>query len=217
MAEELQHLIDRIQKEAIDQSEAEAHRTVAKAKEKAAALLKEAEAKATARLQQAELDAKVYAERSQRTLEQAARDLLITVGQGIENILEDIVDEAVEKALDLEVLKQMLLKIATAYCTQPGTESRVEFLVSEADQKEIVRFFAEQYRQHLVKGINIHTDNGILQGFRVSFVNEHVYHDFSKPAIAEALSNFLRPHLAEIVHKAAREAGEPEAGDVKKA
>jgi V/A-type H+-transporting ATPase subunit E len=206
MAEELQHLIDRIQKEAIGNAEAEANRIVSQAREKAAGMIRDAEAKARARLEKADEDAKVFVERSTRTLEQSARDLLITVGQGVENILTDIVDESVEQAMPVSVLQQMLLRIAEAYVAKEGAESRIEFLISEEDQAEIIRFFADQYRQHLVRGVNIHTDNGVLKGFRVAIREDHVYHDFTKPAIAEALSNFLRGHLSEIVHRAAREA-----------
>ena len=35
-------------------------------------------------------------------------------------------------------------------------------------------------------------------------MNSHVYHDFTKEAIAESLVSFLRPQLAEIVHRVAR-------------
>jgi V/A-type H+/Na+-transporting ATPase subunit E len=213
MAEELQHLIERIQKEAIDKAEDEAERIVRSAREKASQLVKSAEAEAKARLEKADRDAQVYVERSRTTLEQAARDLLITVGQGIENILEDLVGESVDEAMDIELLKQMMLKIAQAYCEHRSGESRIEFLISEQDQQDLVKFFAEQYREHLVRGINIHTDNGILKGFRVSLVDEQVYHDFTRPAMAEALSQFLRKHLAEIVHRAAADTSSDENGD----
>ena len=61
MAEELQHLIDRIQKEAVQAAEDKAGHILSQAKEKAAAMVKEAEAKAKASLAkadaiQAELD-----------------------------------------------------------------------------------------------------------------------------------------------------------------
>jgi V/A-type H+-transporting ATPase subunit E len=210
MAEELKHLIERIQKEAVDKSEKDAAQIVAQAREKAAAAVKDAEAKARVILEKAEKDSRVFVERSQRTLEQAARDLLITVGQGIENILEDIVGESVKGAMDPEMLKQMMLKIAQVYATQGGAESRIEFLIDEKDQAQIVQFFADQYRQHLVQGLTIRAESGIAGGFRVALKDGHIYHEFTKPAIAEALCNFLRPHLAEIVHRAAREAGDGE-------
>ena len=210
MAEELQHLIDRIRKEAIAEAEAEANHLVSQARDKAAQLVKEAEDQAKAHLAKAEKEVEVFVRRSKRTLEQAARDVLITVGQGIENILHDIVNETLDEALDADLIQQMLLKIAESYCARQEKESRIEYLISEADQNAIVRFFSEEYRKQLIQGVQIHTDNGILKGFRVSFKDEHVYHDFTRPAIAEALGQFLRQHLSEIVHRAARDASETE-------
>jgi len=208
MAEELQYLIERIQKEAIEKAEGEAARIVAQAKEKAAALVKDAEAKARANLEKADRDAQVYAERSRQTLEQAARDLLITVGQGVEHILEDLVDDALNDALSPDTLKLMLGKMAEAYAQGGGAESRVDVLLNEADQADIIKFFSEKYREKMKQGVSIRTSNGILKGFRISFADGHVYHDFTQPAIAEALAHFLRDHLAEIVHRVARGGGE---------
>lgn len=210
MAEELQHLIERIQKEAVEKAEQDAAEIISKAKEKAAAIVREAEAKAKATLEKAEKDAQAFTERSRRTLEQAARDLLISVGQGVENILKDIVAEAVDKALSIDVLKQMLVKMAEAYAARAGSETRIDLLISPRDKEELIRFFAEQYRQRLLHGVEIHVDNELFKGFRVSFVQDHVYHDFSKQAIAEALTQFLRPQLAEIVHRVAQEESKTE-------
>jgi len=203
MAEELQHLIDRIQKEAVDTAEQQAAKILSQAKEKAAALVKESEERARANLEKADRDAKAYDERSQTTLKQAARDLLITVGQGVENILSDIVGGAVDKALRIEVLEQMLVKMTEAYFARGGTESRIEVLVSPQDEAQLKKFFAAQYHQKLAGGVEVHAANNIFKGFRVGVKGGQVYHDFTREAIAEALTNFLRQDLAKIVHAAA--------------
>ena len=204
MAEELQHLIDRIQKEAVQAAEDKAGHILSQAKEKAAAMVRDAETKAKTSLAKADKDAEAFTERSMKALEQAARDLLISVGQGVENILRDIVDESVDKALTLDVLKQMLVKMAEAYASRQGDESRIELLISEQDQKELIQFFADQYKAKMLHGVEVHVDSTVFKGFKVSFVDSHVYHDFSKEAIAESLVSFLRPQLAEIVHRVAR-------------
>lgn len=204
MAIELQDLIDRINQEAIEKGETAAGKLLTQAKAEAAALLKDAEAAAKARLEKAEKDSEVYVERSSRTLEQAARDLLIGVGQAIENIIQEIVSVSTDQALDPDTLKRMMVKMAEAYAEKNGAESRIEFIIGERDQAEIVSFFADQYRRHLVSGVDINIDHGVRKGFRVTLEGERVYHDFTKPAIAEALASFVRPHLAAIVHRAAR-------------
>ncbi|MBP7829604.1 MAG: ATPase [Kiritimatiellae bacterium] len=212
MAEELQHLIDRIQKEGVEKADAQAAKIIAQAKEKAAAHVREAEEKGKTLVAKGEKDAQAFMERSIRSLEQAARDLLITVGQGVENILSDLVAESVDKALTIQVLEQMLVKMAESYAARGGEESRIELLVNEKDQQEIVKFFGDRYKEQLVRGVKLHVDNDIFKGFKVSFADGRVQHDFTREAIAESLVNFLRPQLAEIVHRVAREGSQTDKG-----
>lgn len=205
MAEELEHLIEKLQSEAINKAEAEAAEIVSKAKEKAAGLVKDAEMKAEEILTNAEQDAQQYTERSTRTLEQVSRDLLISVGQGVENILDDLVRESLDEAMSIDVVKEMLVRMAETYISRNDKERRIGLLVSPEDQEVLIKFYAEQYRKKLGDSIEIRPDRSISKGFRVSFKDEHAHHDFTKEAIAEALARFLRPHLADIILKVARE------------
>lgn len=207
MAEELQPLLDQIRKEGIEKAEAEAAEILAQAKEKAAKTVREAEAKAAELLAKAETDSEVFTQRSIATLEQSARDVLITVGQGIENILSEIVTASVDEVLGIEVLEKMMVSMAKSCADQHG-ETRIELLVSEADQTELVKLFAKKYSDKMIEGIELHVDNEILKGFKVNFADDHVYLDFTQEAIAEALSAFLRPKLAEIVGRVAKTAVE---------
>ncbi|NOU35512.1 MAG: hypothetical protein HOO88_01865 [Kiritimatiellaceae bacterium] len=206
MAEELQPLLEQIRKEGVEKAEAQAAEILAQAKAKAAQTVREAETKAKGLVAKAETDAEVYTQRSTATLEQAARDLLITVGQGIENIIADIIAESVDSALKIEVLEQMMVKMAEACAANHG-ETRIELLISEADQKEMATFFANKYREKMIHGIELHTDKEILKGFKVSFADDHVYLDFTSEAIAASLTAFLRPKLAAIVSRVAKEPG----------
>ena len=208
MPEELQHLLDRIQTEAVDKAEQDSGKILSQAKDKAASIVADAELKAKERLVQADKEAEAFAARSTKTLEQAARDLLITVGQGVENILADIVDESADKALDVGTLQQMLVKMAEAYVARGGSETAIDVLLSEADQQQVAEYFKSSYRSALTDGMTLHSNNAILKGFQVTFKDGKVYHDFSREAISEALSALLRPQLSEIVHRVARESAE---------
>jgi len=204
MAAELQPLLEQIRKEGIEKAEAQTAELLAGAKAKAAQIVREAETRAKELVSKAEADAEIYTQRSTATLEQAARDLLITVGQGIQNIIADIIAESVDSALKTEVLEQMMIKMAQCCAANHG-ETRIELLISQKDQDDLVKFFAGKYREKMVHGIELHVDNEILKGFRVSFADDHVYLDFTREAIADALTAFLRPKLAEIVSRVAKE------------
>ena len=201
MSEELQSLLERIQKESVDKAEQQAGNIVTKAKEKAAALVKESEEQAKQNLAKADADAVAFTDRSQKTLEQAARDLLITVGSGVENLFAKLVKESVNESLSGNALNEMMGTIASKFAQEGG----VELTVSEADQASVSDYFKAKFADAVKNGgVTIKTDNEIISGFTVGMKAEDVYTDFTGDAIAESLMKFLRPQLADIVKEASQ-------------
>ena len=202
MAEELQHLIERIRKEGVESGEKAADSLVAEAKKKAAAIVAEAQKQAKDLVAKAETDATAFAERGRQTLQQAARDLLISIGGSVGDVVAGIVDAKVGAALAPDLVAQMLVKLAEAYA-KSGGEGGIVAMLGEADAAAVKELFAKEYQGKLAAGIQIESDKGIFMGFRVGAKGGQVFHDFTKEAIAESLASFLRPELAQIVKKAA--------------
>ena len=202
MAEELQHLIERIRKEGVESGEKAADALVAEAKKKATAIVAEAQKQAKAEIAKADADAVAFAERGKKTLEQAARDLLISIGGSVGNVVAGIVEAKVGAALTPELMGQMLLKLAEAY-GKDGGEGGIEAMLSAGDAAAVKAYFAQEYQNKLAAGIQIESNKEIFKGFRVGAKGGQVFHDFTQEAIAESLASFLRPELAEIVKKAA--------------
>ncbi|TVM14827.1 hypothetical protein DPQ33_16505 [Oceanidesulfovibrio indonesiensis] len=204
MSESLEHLIERLQQEAVQEAESKARTIVSNAQEKARAIVEQAEQEKAAIIENGREEAAAYEERAEAQLHQASRDLLISVKRGIENILELLVAEAVDEAMTIDVLKQMLAGIAQS-CAEKAGDHRLEFLLSPQDKEKLVAFFASRYREKMASGVKIRVDQEIEKGFKVAFKEGEVYLDFTNEAVAEALSLYLRPRLAEIVKVAARE------------
>lgn len=199
MAEELKHLIEQIQKEGVEKANAQAEILISQAKEKAAKIVKEAEHKAHEMLLKAKNESEAFAERSVKTLEQAARDLLITVGQGCEKVVTTVLDKEVGGALSGELLEKMILSVIAQ-----NKGGAIELSVSDSDKVALAAFCAGQAKQS-GQTIELSTDSEILSGFKVSFKDKNVYLDFSGEAVANALGSFLRPELAKTVSGIARE------------
>jgi len=199
MAEELKHLIDQIQKEGVEKAEEQAAAILSKAKDKAAKLVAEAEQKAADLLAKSETEAEAFAERSVRTLEQAARDLLITVGQGCEKVVTETLGQQIDKTIDSGLLEKMMLSVIEQHQGESA-----KFSMSEADQKALAAFCAEQAKKS-GQEIELTSDTEVLSGFKVGFKGSNAYLDFTGEAVADALSAFLRPELAKIVSSVARE------------
>lgn len=203
MAEELQHLIDRIQREAVDTGEQQAAKIVAQARDKAAAIVRDAEIQAATLIEKAKTDAQQFTLRGQQALAQSARDLLITVGTGVEKIFAKLVIDAVDQAMDAATLQSMLEKVIDHYLA--GNTGAVEVLLNEADRSALSQLFQRRFATELAQGLTITIDPRTAKGFKVRLRDKHIEHDFSREAIADAVAQFLRPALAETVYKIARE------------
>ena len=199
MAEELKHLIDQIQKEGVEKAEKQADEILAQAKAKAAKIVSEAERKVEELKAKAKTEAESFAERSKKTLEQAARDLLITVGQGCERVVSEILGQEVDKKLKGDLLEKIILNIV-----EQAPADGLALAVSPEDQKALTAYCATLAKKKK-KPIDLVSDSEILSGFRVTFKGDNAYLDFTGEALADALSAFLRPELAKITSQVARE------------
>ena len=199
MAEDLQLLIERLQREAVDEGQRRARAIVDEAEARAGVIVREAEANAERLLERAARDAEAFTERSTFALEQAGRDLLIAVSQAVERLLGSLVHESLMEELRPGLLAEMLGKMADAYAARGGRERRMQVLLGEDDIEELVRLYAQRYRDRVREGVELKLDNSVVKGFRLVMVDEHVEHDFTIDAIADALTHHLRPHLAKIL------------------
>jgi V/A-type H+/Na+-transporting ATPase subunit E len=204
MAEELKSLIERIQKDGVDKARAEANDIISAAKKQAEDLVKKAGKKAEEIIKQAEDDAKIHAERGARTMAQAARDVLIAVGSGVEKLFKSLISDSVGESLTPDGMMRMMTALAQGYAEHGLSESRIEMLISPEDLDKLKQLYSEKYAQAIGKGVEIRSDDNIIKGFKVSLNNGKVWHDFTMEAIADAMADFLRPQLEQIVREAAK-------------
>ena len=167
MAEDLQNLIERIQKDAVEKADAQSAEIIAKAKAEAASIIKNAETEAKAKLEKADKDAEVYTERSNKALEQAARDVLISVGRRLESMVNGILSLQVEKNLNDSTIKEMLLLLAKNYAS-----SEMGVVFSAADKAKLESFVIGQGsrcrgsgRKRFGHQVRIPPENGRWQSF----------------------------------------------------
>lgn len=198
-----QALIDRLQREAVEEGERRAQAIVEEAEEKAAAVVRQAESQATTLREQAERDAEATLQRGTRALEQAARDLLIGLRQAIDEVFDGLVRESLDDALTPDVIADMLVKMAESYAARGGRERRMSVLLSSEDLEVLARLYTKRLHDRLPQGIELHLGSDLRKGFRVALTDEGVEHDLSLESIADALGEHLRPQLAELLPRAA--------------
>lgn len=190
MAEELQHLLEKIQHDGVEKANAASTAIVAEAKSRAEAVVREAEARAEALRAKAESDAAAFEERSRKTVAQAARDAVLDVKASIAKLLEDLLAKDVHAALsDCANSAPLVMDAIRA----AGTDAEV------AAGARLAEALRAQLAAKAADGLKVVLDESTGAGFSVRLDGGRVEHDFSEAAIAKSLSRRLRPDLAALV------------------
>jgi V/A-type H+-transporting ATPase subunit E len=200
MAENLQNLLNRIQQDGVEKANAEAESIVSKAKQEAAELIRSAEELKASMIAEAERESRTFAERGEKALQQAARDVVLSIGDALDRTLGGVIDSRLGKAMTDDVLKQMIVKVVEAYSSSGS--SGAEIALSTEDEEKLSSFFMNELATAVREGCVIRGDGKITSGFRVSMAEGHVSHDFTGEAIGDALARLVRPHLAEVTRRA---------------
>ncbi len=188
MAEELQQLLEKIQRDGVDKANAEAAAIVAKAKAEADAIVKKAQEDAAAAEAKGKADAEAYAARAKETISQAARDAVLKVKDDVTKLLTKLIAEDVTAALATEAV--------------PLAADAVKELVTGSATAEIaaapklVDALRAQLAAQAQGGVKVVSDETTGAGFTVRLDNGRVEHDFTDAAIADALAQRLRADLA---------------------
>ena len=190
MAEELQSLIERINRDGVAKAKAEADRIVVAAKEQAAKLVNEAKAEADRYAAAAKEEASAATLRAEETLRQAARDAIIAVENAVGRLLEKILAENVDAAL---------ANPATA-ATLAGDAVRDLIATGEISSGPKI---ADALRAQLAaqRNLTVVLDEALGTGFKVSLEGGRVEHDFTGATVAAELAKRLRPDLAKLMRE----------------
>jgi V/A-type H+-transporting ATPase subunit E len=80
----------------------------------------------------------------------------------------------------------------------------LDLILTEAQLKQLSAFFTDKLAAELKKGLELKADRGLSAGFRIVNKDGSAYYDFSAESVAELLSAYLNPHLAETLKDAAK-------------
>lgn len=186
--EDLQSLLEKINRDGVEKAEAEAKKIVEEAKAKADALVKEAQAEAAKSKAEAEKAAADYAARAAETVKQGARDTILKIEAAVTALLEKILVKNVETALADEATVKALVSDAVKGVTG-AAEVALPAKLAPALKAQLA---AE-------KAITVVTDETLGTGFSVKTDGGRVESAFTADVIAAELAKRLRPDLAALL------------------
>ena len=194
MSENLDDLLEKIQREGVDKANEKAAKLLADAEAKAKDVCARAEAQAKGILEKAEKQAEAYAESSKRTIRQAAANTLIEVEGAVTRLFEKLLSVEVSKSMaDTGLVEGLVAEAVRAYADGTGSVS----VAAGAKLCDALR--AKLAGQAAKGGVDVVLDETAGNGFRVLLANGRIEHNFTGQAVAEALAAQLRPSLAELL------------------
>ena len=197
MSEELQGLLNKIQAEGLEKAENERARLVAEAKAEADAIIAEAKAQADKIRNDAEADADASRKKADAAVKQAARDVVISLKDDLQEKLRAVVREAAAQAMTPEAMAGLIAKIAAQFASSAA--SGAEIILPAREREEAAQKLIGCLPAVLKKNSTVQLGRGFAAGFKIGFNDSEVFLDFSDEALAEVICEFVGPKLAAVI------------------
>jgi V/A-type H+-transporting ATPase subunit E len=199
---QLQELIEKIKKDGIEAASAEASRLKNQAEAEARRIVDGARKEAETIVAKAKADAERFETAGIASVGQASRNLVLAFKTEIQTILDNLVARELAVSYGDDILKAVLPEIIKGWASG-GAES-LSLILPEAHLKKLEAFFQEKLSSELKKGLELKSDRNLGAGFRIASKDGSAYYDFSAESVAELLSAYLNPRLAEILRTQAK-------------
>ena len=186
--EDLQGLLEKINRDGVEKADAEAKRIIAEAQAKADALVASAKEDCARAKKEADESAAASAARAAETIRQSARDVVIGVKDALTALLENLLAKDVDKALADEATAAQIVAAAIKDLTGPGEITCGEKLAKTLNSQLATR-----------NSFTLVTDDTLGTGFTIKLDGGRVEHDFTAETISAELAKRLRPDLAKLV------------------
>ena len=200
MAEELQSLLERIQKDGVEKANSERDKILADAKTAAEKIIADAEKKSDEIRKQSEKDVKRNEERAANTIRQAARDVILALNEELQKRLKNVVKECAGDAMTPEMMGKLILAMQEAYIADAGNaESGIEILLNKKDLAEMEKLVKGALLENLKATPEISIGHDFTAGLKIGFKGNDLFFDFSDEVLSEIICTYVGPRLAGII------------------
>jgi len=203
---QLQELIDKIKKEGIQSATEDSQRIKDEASEEASRIIAAAQKEAADIVERGVSEAERSVKAGRAALEQASRNLLLAFKIEVQSLLDKISAQAAASAYSEGTLKAVLPELLKAWAGKSGASS-IDLLLSESDLGKLKSWAQGALAEELKKGMELKADRNLAAGFKIANKDGSAYYDFSSDSVAELLSSYLNPQLAELLKAASKNPG----------
>jgi V/A-type H+-transporting ATPase subunit E len=193
---QVQELLETIKKDGVEAAEQKAKEIISAAEEKAKAIVADGERKVQAKMKEQEQAAAQLQASGKAALAQAGRDLVLSVEKQLQSIFEQLVVATVKETYKDKILEDAIASVVSAWTS---TNQVGAILLSEAQEKQVASALKGKIGQALSSGVVVKTSPRVSGGFLIQEKNGAAYYDFTVEAVAQALSIYVNPMLADIL------------------
>ena len=198
---QLQELIDKIKKEAVEAAEAEAASIREAARAEAEKIVADAQAQAEKILTGARAETERMTKSGEDAIRQAGRNLLLSFRESVARELSAIVGENVTAVYSSEAFAGLIVHAVENWTDKPGAED-ITVLLSSEDLAKLEENLLSALKQKLSGGVILKQSDTLDGGFRISVQNGSVYYDYSAEAVVEMLAGYLSPRVTALMKEA---------------
>ena len=194
MTQDLQQLLEKIQRDGVEKAKAEAETVLAEARAAAKKLVFEAQSEAEKIKSTAQQESEAFERRAEATIRQTLRDVLLNVEKAVTQLLTQLLLKDVNAALSSPtVAAELAADAVRAYLN--GNEH-----IDVACTAKLADALRAALAAHAASdGVTVTTDEATGSGFRIRLANGRIEHTFTGAAVTEALARQLRPRLASLL------------------
>ncbi len=195
MAEEIQSLLDKIEKEGLAKIEKEREKILSDAKAKASQIVEDARRQAAEMEKKAKNDAELSSKRAVEAIKQSSRDIIISLRNEMVERVRRIARQSVAEAMTPDFMRGIILEIARS-----GKHSEeMKLVLPKKHLDDLEAKLKGSLANDLKASPAIFADAGINSGLKIGFKGEDILLDFSDEALADMVCSYAGPRIAAIL------------------
>lgn len=196
MAQQIQDLVESIQKEGIEKANKKAEQIIAEANKKADDIIKSAKKESQRLLSEADKEIALRDQSAKASLTQAARDVQLSLKKALTEQINSLLKEDISKAFKTKDFVKLIKDVISLdFCDVKNTELQL----SEKDFEALAATLTKELGDKVKQGLEIKPVKSVNVGFKLADKDGSGYFDFSDEATAELMIPFLSPAIAKIV------------------
>jgi V/A-type H+-transporting ATPase subunit E len=199
MSEQLQGLLDRIYNDGIKKTESEKEVMIAQAKREADDIIARAKTTAELIISKSEEDAKKNENRAKASIQQASRDVLISLEENILKRLSICVKDLADSAMTPDLMTLIIKKMVDFNAAKDGSSKDLSLIFSPKDVQIMADYLKLNLAMDLKAQPEIIKSPDMSGGVKIGFKGQDVYLDFSDATLTDIICGYVGTRLAEIL------------------